>query len=34
VITAFLDALPPIVAQIRKTVAAGTTGETSAEVSA
>ncbi len=34
VVTAFLDALPPIVARIRETVAAGTTGETSAEVSA
>lgn len=34
VITAFLDALPPIVARIRQTVAAGTTGETTAEVSA
>ncbi len=33
-ITAFLDALPPIVARIRQTVAAGTTGETTAEVSA
>jgi hypothetical protein len=33
-VTAFLDALPPIVARIRQTVAAGTTGDTSAEVSA
>jgi cysteine desulfurase len=34
VVTAFLDALPPIVARIRQTVAAGTTGEATAEVSA
>jgi cysteine desulfurase len=33
-VTAFLAALPPIVARIRHTVAAGTSGDTSAEVSA
>jgi cysteine desulfurase len=33
-VTAFLAALPPIVARIRDTVAAGTTAETSAEASA
>ncbi len=33
-VTAFLDALPPIVARIRQTVAAGTTGETTTEASA
>ncbi len=34
VITAFLDALPPIVARIRETVAAGAAGGTTAEASA